>query len=147
MTSGHRAKSGETHKAVCACGQLEMTVRGAPDLIIACNCLACQKRTGSAFGVGAYYARRHTEPARGKARQFDRTAKSGRGISAFFCPDCGTTVYWTLEMRPDHIGLALGCFGDPGFAGPARAIWTESRHHWVRFPDDMPLFEQAVPEG
>ena len=47
-------------------------------------------------------------------------------------------------MRPDHFGIAVGCFADPGFLRPTRVVWAESRHHWVTFPDDMPQFEQAA---
>ena len=48
-------------------------------------------------------------------------------------------------MRPDHFGIAIGCFADPAFTGPARAIYLENQHHWVDFPEDMPLFDQAAP--
>ena len=40
--------SGEK-KASCQCGQLEVVVPGEPDIVTACNCLACQKRTGAVF--------------------------------------------------------------------------------------------------
>lgn len=130
--------------ASCQCGQLKVIVPEEPDFVIACNCLACQKRTGAVFGTGAYYPR-HGVTVTGQSNTYDRTADSGRGLTNHFCPRCGTTVYWSLEMRPDHFGVAIGCFADPAFAGPVRAIWTEKKHHWVAFPDDIPLFEQGSP--
>ena len=133
------------HEASCQCGQLSLVAHGEPDFVIACNCLACQQRTGAAFGVGAYYRREQIAPA-GAAKTYRRTAESGRGLTNHFCPTCGTTLYWSLEMRPDHLGVGLGCFADPSFTGPVRAIWAENKHHWVIFPDDVPVFEKAVPE-
>ncbi len=41
-------------------------------------------------------------------------------------------------MRPDHVGIAVGCFADPKFVAPARVGFAEKQHHWVTFPDDMP---------
>ena len=61
-----------------------------------------------------------------------------------FCPDCGTTVYWDLEMRPSHVGVAVGCFSDPEFFAPARAVWTQRQHHWVMFPEDLPTFPKSA---
>ena len=131
-------------KATCLCGQLEVIVPEEPDFVIACNCLACQKRTGAVFGTGAYYPQARIT-VNGQFKTFDRTADSGRSLTNHFCPDCGTNVYWSLQMHPDHVGVAIGCFGDPDFRGPARAIWTENKHHWLEFPEDMPKFEKAAP--
>ncbi len=133
------------HIATCQCGQLSLTGSGEPDFVIACNCLACQKRTGAVFGAGAYY-RRDQVSISGEAKTYQRTAETSRNLVNHFCADCGTTVYWSLEMRPDHLGVAIGCFSDPSFAGPVRAIWTENKHHWVEFPKDIPVFEKGTPE-
>ena len=42
-----------TREATCHCGQLSLTVDGEPFAVSICNCLACQRRTGSAFGMQA----------------------------------------------------------------------------------------------
>jgi hypothetical protein len=133
------------HRATCLCGQLAITAGGEPDMVIACNCLKCQQRGGAPFGVGAYYNRDRIVSVDGTSKEYGRTADSGRGLTNHFCPECGTTVYWSLEMRPDHLGIAAGCFADPQFTAPVRTIWTENKHHWVKFPDDLPAFEKAVP--
>ena len=36
------------HDARCECGALTLTLRAEPDFVIACNCKACQRRTGAA---------------------------------------------------------------------------------------------------
>ena len=132
------------HRAACSCGRLRVTADGEPDLVIACNCLACQRRTGSPFGVGAYY-RKEALSVEGAQRLFSRVADSGLDVTTRFCPDCGTNVYWTAELRPEHYGVAVGCFAEPGFVAPARVVWNESKHPWVAFPEDVPAFIQAAP--
>ena len=133
-----------THEASCGCGGLRVTTAGDPDLVIACSCIACQRRTGSPFGVGAYF-RKERVSTEGEARVRSRVADSGLDVSISFCPACGTSVYWTAELRPEHYGVAVGCFGEPGLLEPARVVWNESKHPWVRFPDSVPVFDKGVP--
>lgn len=133
------------HIASCVCGSLRVTAKGDPDVVVACNCTECQRRTGSPFGVGAYYPKASIVSIEGEANSFTRTAETGRSLSNKFCPNCGTAVYWTLDMRPDHFGIAVGCFTDPSFVAPTRTIWTKNQHHWMLFPDEMPSFPEASP--
>jgi hypothetical protein len=42
-----------TREAACHCGQLRLEVDGDPFAVSICHCLACQRRTGSAFGMQA----------------------------------------------------------------------------------------------
>jgi hypothetical protein len=133
-----------THHASCQCGNLSAEFDGDPDFVIVCNCRACQKRSGSPFGTGAYF--RKTEmKVNGPSKTWQRRAQSGRALESHFCPDCGTTLYWTLEMRPDHVGVAFGAF-ESKLPDPIRAIWTEEQHHWVSFPEEWPHFPQGTPE-
>ena len=134
----------ETHEAACGCGQLRVTTTGDPDLVVACSCIACQRRTGSPFGVGAYF-RKESVSVEGEAKVYTRVADSGLKVSIRFCPECGNSVYWFAALRPDHYGVAVGCFGEPGFAEPARVVWNESKHPWVSFPDDLPVFDRGSP--
>ena len=132
-----------THRAACQCGQLSAEFEGEPDFVIVCNCKACQKRTGAPFGTGAYFKKTQMKTA-GNTRSWGRIAESGRALENFFCPECGTNLYWTLEMRPDYIGTAFGAF-DTDLPDPIRVIWTDEQHDWVRFPDALPRFPKGTP--
>ena len=131
--------------AACACGALRVETHGDPDAVVACNCLACQRRTGSVFGVGAYFRREQVGPVSGEYRTFSRAADSGRELSFHFCPTCGTTVFWDLQLRPGHYGIAVGAFADPNFPDPVRAVFTDAAHRWVAFPEDLPTYSQLAP--
>ena len=132
------------HIATCTCGQLRITASGDPDVVTACSCIECQRRTGSPFGVGAYYQRTHVLDIEGTHKNFERGTDSGRTFTTKFCPECSTSVFWELDMRPEHIGIAVGCFGDPQFPGPMRAVWAENLHDWVIYPEDLPVFQKAA---
>ena len=131
--------------AQCACGAVSARTDGDPDLVVLCHCTACQRRTGSPFGVGAYF-KRDAVQLHGATKTFVRKVEeSERTIVTHFCPECGGTVYWTLDLRPQHIGIAVGNFADTGFNPPTRSVWTQHKHEWIVLPSDIPVFEQAVP--
>ena len=132
-----------THKASCQCGSLVLEAIDDPDFVVACNCCACQKRTGSPFGAGAYF-RKDIVTVRGSRESWARKADSGRQLENSFCPRCGTTLFWTLEMRPDHVGVPVGGFDTPP-PTPIRVVWTEEQHDWVVFPEDWPTFPKGSP--
>jgi hypothetical protein len=132
------------HQARCQCGVVRVEASADPDFVVVCNCKACQRRTGSPFGEGAYFKRSDLVVS-GDTWKWVRKADSGRELANHFCPACGTTVFWTLEMRPDHLGVAAGCFEGP-VPKPVRAIWASEKHDWVEFPEDMPVLQGASPE-
>lgn len=118
-------------EAACSCGQLRLTCQAEPVLVSMCHCLDCQRRTGSTFGVQAFYPKEQVLPAKGVAKKFSRQADSGRIVTFNFCPECGSTVFWVAEQRPDLIAIAVGMFADPDFNKPRRSLWERRRHSWT----------------
>lgn len=116
--------------AQCSCGQLRVTCRGEPRLVSLCHCLDCQRRTGSAFGIAAFWPREDIA-SEGRSTPTSRRGESGFSIRFHFCPDCGSTVFWEPERKPDMIAVAVGAFGDPGFPPPGQSVWEQRRHPWV----------------
>ena len=99
-----------------------------------CHCLACQQRTGSAFGVQARFSREQIT-CKGRATRFERTGDSGGRAAFRFCPDCGSTVYWELDGLPGFVAVAVGAFADPSFPPPTVAVYEARRHRWAEMPD------------
>jgi hypothetical protein len=126
-------KSGEQadRMAACLCGALRVTVSGAPALIHACSCLACQRRSGSAFTYSAFFPDEQVRAVDGDSRSWRRAGHSGDYHESHFCPVCGVTVYARLGAVPGMIAIAAGCFAEPGFDRPSRFYWTQTRHFWL----------------
>jgi len=129
-----------TRRAACSCGQLNVTTEGDPVRISMCHCLACQRRTGSAFGVQARFPQDNVS-IEGRSTQYVRTADSGNHITFHFCPDCGSTVYYRLEGLPDVIAVAVGAFADPAFPAPKVSVYEARRHAWAGIPADVEHFD------
>jgi hypothetical protein len=123
-----------TRKASCSCGQLRLTVDGDPIRISMCHCLACQRRTGSAFGIQARFTSDHVRVV-GSYSDHLRTSDDGEAHRAFhFCPDCGATVFYTDSTAPDVVAVPVGAFADPSFPAPTISVFESRRHPWVAVP-------------
>ena len=133
-----------TRAAACHCGQLRLDVTGDRFVVSICNCLACQRRTGSAFGMQAAFNAEQVQVS-GRYRDFSRMSdEEDRKEHAFhFCPDCGSQVFYTEPTEPDLVVVSVGSFADPTFPPPTESGYDEHRHHWVRLPDSV---QRYAPE-
>lgn len=119
-----------SREATCSCGQLRATCEGEPVRVSLCHCLACQRRTGSAFGIQARFPREQVT-VHGKSTTFMRVGDSGGEATFHFCPTCGATVYWEINLLPSFIAVAIGAFADPKFGVPKISVYEDRAHVWV----------------
>jgi hypothetical protein len=124
-------------EAACHCGQLRLRLSGDPVLVSSCHCIACQRRTGALFGSTSFFKREQLLAIEGEHRTWRRPGDSGQFLTFHFCPTCGSNVYWEAEGAPDTISVAVGAFGDPTFPPPVRTVWTETKHPWLPFPEEI----------
>jgi hypothetical protein len=96
-----------------------------------CHCLACQRRTGSAFGMQARFPRDQVR-IEGRSTEYIRISDDGEERSFHFCPDCGATVYYSTD--PELIAVPIGAFADPSFPAPRVSVYESRRHPWVSVP-------------
>lgn len=132
--------------AQCHCGTLRATTSGEPLYVGICHCQACQRRTGAPTASVAGFAKAQVT-IEGPTKVFDRHGQSGRKVRFYFCPNCGTSLYWEADARPDAYILAVGAFADPSFPPPSVSIFEESKHGWMQLPDGLKHFEGAIIVG
>ncbi|MBV9421033.1 MAG: GFA family protein, partial [Alphaproteobacteria bacterium] len=68
--------------------------------------------------------------------RFLRTGDEGNVITFHFCPNCGATVYYQFDARPELIAVAVGNFADPSFPAPRVSVFESRKHAWVSVPQD-----------
>jgi hypothetical protein len=119
--------------ATCSCGKLTARVRGEPVRVSICHCLACQKRTGSAFGVQARFPA-DAVTIEGQSREYARTGDEGTTARFHFCPECGAIVFYLMDAIPDFIAIPVGALADPEFPQPSVSVYGGRQHGWVRLP-------------
>jgi hypothetical protein len=113
-------------------------VIGDPFVVSICHCLACQRRTGSAFGMQAAFRRQQVEVG-GQFRDYTRVSDEtdSKPHAFHFCPECGSQVFYTEPEEPDLIVISVGSFADPAFPPPTEAGYTHRRHHWLTLPASL----------
>jgi hypothetical protein len=127
-----------TREASCSCGQLRVTVEGEPLRVSVCHCLACQRRTGSAFGYQARFSIEGFE-VEGDYKEYIRYSDDeGEERRFCFCPECGSTVFYRAAfLTPDFVAIPVGAFADPSFPPPGVEVYESRRHAWVQMPDGI----------
>ena len=141
-----------TREAACQCGQLRLEVTGEPFAVSICHCLACKRRTGSAFGMQAGFKADQVQVA-GRFKDYSRISDESdrKEHVSHFCPECGSQVFYTEPTEPDLIVVAVGSFADPSFPAPTESGYDSRRHAWVGLPDSIakhapePWWDSAAP--
>ncbi len=128
--------------ATCQCGQLKVRTPGPTQAVVACHCIDCQRRTGSPFGVAAYYPDNEVT-VEGAAKRYVRKTALGGDFENFFCPECGSTVYFKGSKNAGVTGVAIGAIVDAHAMAPIRSVWEQSMHAWV----SIPTAAQHFPQG
>jgi len=126
--------------AMCSCEQLQIKLSGELLGVGVCHCLACQRRTGSAFAVLASFSAPFEIV--GSASCFTRIGDQGSSFTFSFCPNCGTNLFHQEEGEVDSVAVAVGGFADPGFPAPDMATYDVRRHEWLTLAPDIVAFER-----
>jgi hypothetical protein len=121
--------------ASCLCGHLSITCEGEPLRVSVCHCLACQRRSGSAFSAQARWPEGQVR-IEGRPSEWTRKGDEGGRIVHRFCPTCGSTLYYTVDSMPGLIAVPIGAFADPDFPSPTFSVYEERRHRWVEIVGD-----------
>ena len=121
--------------ATCACGQVSITVNAAATMHGICHCTNCKRRTGSAFGISAYFDKSAVAGVRGQTKVYAfHHAAQKHDQERHFCVTCGTTLFWYVSTLPEKIGIAGGCFADDDLAEPTYSIADKKRAPWLALP-------------
>ena len=120
--------------AKCQCEGFRVTVTGEPAFTIVCHCEECQRRSGVPLTSNAYFHKSNIR-LEGEKKVYTRPANEGRSFHNYFCPNCGSTICWTLDVFPDLYGVATGAFNDPTFHPPSMSIYERSKYAWVSVPN------------
>ena len=98
--------------------------------------MACKQRTGSAFGFNAWFPQQDVV-IEGRAAEFVRVGDEGGRITFRFCPNCATTVYWSIDRIPGTIAVAAGSFADLALPPPAVSVYESRRYPWVEIKTEQ----------
>jgi hypothetical protein len=129
--------------ATCAYGQASITVNSSPTMHGVCHCTNCKRRTGSAFGISAYFDRSAVVKERGNTSVYSfRHESQNHDQERHFCAICGTTLFWYVSTLPEKIGIAAGCFADEGLPEPTYSVTDHKREPWLSLPLKWKVYQE-----
>lgn len=142
----------DIHEGGCVCGALRYRTRGEPARVTVCHCTWCQRRTGSAFGVGAVFEIGRVELSGIEPTIYrHRSDESGRWLDLHFCQRCGTNVGFTLEWVPGVFCVDSGTFDDPSWIRAEvhdfRYIYRSSAQSWSALPEGVDAYPKHFRVG
>jgi len=109
-----------------------------PFVVSMCHCLACQRRTGTAFGLQAGFTADQVQIAGAVSDYVRISDEADEKEHVFhFCPECGGTVFYTEPDEPGLIGVMVGAFADPSLPVPTEAGYESRRPPWVGRPSTI----------
>jgi hypothetical protein len=119
-----------TRIAECRCGAVRAACVGQPARVSVCHCLACKRRTGSAFAAQARWPVDQVAIT-GETKAFVRIADSGNRVTYRFCPGCGSTIAYQIDDQPELVAIPMGAFADPAFPTPRFSVYENRKHDWA----------------
>jgi hypothetical protein len=133
----------------CQCGALRYEISQAPSLVYTCHCTDCQRLTGSAFSMALVASTEAFSFTGAEPHAIQRTADSGRTVTRWVCPSCGTWMWSGPKPDPatrDALRVRAGTLDDTSWLRPTVHFWTRSAQPWVVLPEGDQRFE-TQPEG
>jgi len=125
----------------CQCGAIRYEVVGMPKRQVACHCTACQRQSGSAFGMTIVVNEEDFRLTKGELKTYASKSHAGRAKLGAFCPECGTRIYHKSEWRKGTVSVKPGTLDDTRWLKPEMHLWTSSKQPWVIIPKGVEAYE------
>ena len=124
----------------CLCGGVRYEIRGALGRASHCHCSMCRKAHGAAFGTYARVSRKEFTWLSGKADV--QAYRSSQKVSRTFCRNCGSTLQFIHDDRPETFALALGTLDDDPGVRPSHHIFVGGKAPWFEISDGLPQHDE-----
>ena len=130
----------------CACGAIRYKTRSDPIVENHCQCLDCQKRSGTGHGSYLTFPRRADVTVTGTTSDWRVKGDSGNEKVHAFCPTCGTPVYLTFAAMPELLAVHATSLDEPSLFMPQMVTYTIRGHTWDTIDPALASF-QRMPTG
>jgi hypothetical protein len=124
-------------QAECCCGRCVIEVKSNPTVYGICHCNNCQKRTGSAFGLGMYFQEQDSKVISGSTNIYAPNSGDYGNQERHFCAYCGTTLYYYVAALKGLVGVAGGCFTESPLSTPEFSLENANKYSWISLPDTI----------
>lgn len=128
----------------CACGAVEIRIRGKALAVRQCWCRRCQQIAAGGPTHNAVF-RAADIGIEGPTASHDYVADSGNILTRTHCPACGTPILGGSSARPDMRVVRLGVLDEAHGLMPTVAIWTSEAPPWALLDPALEQYPQQPP--
>jgi hypothetical protein len=134
----------EVRNGGCLCGAIRYETRGRPQRVTVCHCTFCQRRTGGALSIHAWFNEEDVTLSGDDPGTYEhRSDESSNYLRLHFCKRCATTVMLALEKRPGFRLITGGTLDNPKSITVDCHVWRRSAQPWICLPDNVTSYETS----
>ena len=111
----------------CLCGAVRYQVTEAPMSSSICHCANCRRAAGAQSVAWMTFSRDHFAFLQGEPTRY----RSSTGATWSFCGQCGSTLTYQNEERPEEIDVTTGSTDNPEAFPPTREGSEDEKVSWV----------------
>jgi hypothetical protein len=116
----------------CYCGNIRYSVKSAPFHQANCHCENCRRAIGAQAVAWVTVKRSDFRYEKGPPADY-RTAT---GAWRTFCHDCGTSLTYESDGRPDEIDITTASLDHPEGFPPRKDVFPEEKLPWTHLVKD-----------
>jgi hypothetical protein len=125
------------------CGTVRYELKRDPFDCGWCHCRTCQLSSGAP--AQAFASIRRGDWIATSAPESIRMVRLSSFGQRFFCGECGTPLYVTVDHQPDTLDFSVVTLDEPDAVPPEYHIFWSSKIHWFNPVDDLPRHERFRP--
>lgn len=124
-----RARSMENNEITdgCYCGEVRFATAPAVRISTNCHCANCRRAAGAQAVAWIVVKRSRFQFVKGTPRRY----RTDTGAWRTFCGQCGTSLTYETDRRPDEIDITTGSLDHPEDFPPTKDVYPEERLPWV----------------
>ena len=128
----------------CLCGKVNYTINAEPLKMAQCNCLDCQRSSGTGHFSLAFFPKDKVS-IEGDTSSFTTKADDGPEITRHFCPECGSRLFATNNVNTSLMSIAVGCVDDHSWFKPQAIVYNKRKPAWDCMDASLPAFDEMPP--
>jgi hypothetical protein len=113
----------------CYCGEVRFSAAPEVRIVANCHCANCRRAAGAQAVAWIIAKRSQFQVVNGTPRRYQTDTGAGRT----FCADCGTSLTYETDRRPDEIDITAGSLDHPEDFPPTKDVYSEERLSRVDF--------------
>lgn len=118
----------------CFCGAVRYATTGDALSLCICHCESCRWAVGAPMVPWGTFPTSRFKVTRGAVTEY----ASSPGVTRGHCADCGTSLTYQHDSRPNEIDVTVASFDEAATLVPTAHIWVQDKLPWVKLGDGLP---------